>query len=123
MPDGSRATITLSGVDGLQGDILYIREDLLLQYLEDRAVIWFVFGERELRPYPSSPPKMLIDASRQQKNSWYEVLTEADFKRSAIPHETEKVVKQQRAATNTTKKASTKSGPKMAASNPAKRGE
>lgn len=123
MPDGSRATITLSGVDGLQGDILYIREDLLLQYLEDRAVIWFVFGERELRPYPSSPPKKFIDASRQQKNSWYEVLTEADFKQSAIPHKTEKAVKQQRAATNTTKKSSSKSVPKMAASKPAKRGE
>jgi hypothetical protein len=29
LPDGSRATITLSGVDGLEGDVLYLRDDLL----------------------------------------------------------------------------------------------
>lgn len=79
LPDGSRATITLSGVDGLQGDILYIRKDLLRQYVGDRAIIWFAFGERELRPYPSSPPQWLKDAHMQQKDSWCEVLTEADL--------------------------------------------
>jgi hypothetical protein len=50
LPNGTRATITLSGVDGLEGDVLYIREDLLLQYVGDRAVVWFAFGERDLRP-------------------------------------------------------------------------
>jgi hypothetical protein len=32
LPDGSRATITLGGVDGLEGSVLYIREDLLRAY-------------------------------------------------------------------------------------------
>lgn len=123
MPDGSRATITLSGVDGLQGDVLYIREDLLRQYLDDRAVIWFAFGERELRPYPSSPPQWLVDASRQQANSWCEVLTEADLKQNTKPLRKKKAVKQQPATTNSTKKSSTKSVPKLAPSKPAKRAE
>jgi hypothetical protein len=29
LTDGSRATITLSGVDGLEGAVVYVREDLL----------------------------------------------------------------------------------------------
>ncbi|WP_147443123.1 NACHT domain-containing NTPase [Corallococcus sp. AB011P] len=80
LPDGSRATITLSGVDGLDGDILYVREDLLRQYAGGRAIVWFAFGERELRPYPSSPPQWLVDAQRRQENEWHVVFTEADIK-------------------------------------------
>ena len=79
LADGSPATITLSGVDGLEGNVLYIREDLLQQYADDHAIIWFAFGERELRPYPPSPPQWLVDAQQQQANSWHEVLTEADL--------------------------------------------
>jgi hypothetical protein len=75
LPDGSPATITLSGVDGLDGDILYIREDLLHQYVGNRVIVWFAFGERELRPYPLSPPEWLVDAQRQEANAWHHVLT------------------------------------------------
>jgi hypothetical protein len=85
LPDGSRATITLSGVDGLEGDVLYIRKDLLRQYVGDRAIIWFVFGERELQPYPPSPPQWLVDVDLEQANSWCEVLTESDLKGIAKP--------------------------------------
>lgn len=74
LPDGSRATITLSGVDGLEGSVLFIRKDLLQQYIADRDVVWFVFGERELRPYPPSPPQWLLDTQQQQTNAWHEVL-------------------------------------------------
>ncbi|MCA9678125.1 MAG: ATP-binding protein [Myxococcales bacterium] len=79
LPDGARATITLSGVDGLDGDVLYIREDLLRQYVGDHAVVWFAFGERELRPYPPSPPQWLVDAQRQSINAWSVTLTEEDL--------------------------------------------
>ena len=82
-PDGTRATITLGGVDGLDADILYVREDLLQQYAGERAIVWFVFGERELRPYPPSPPEWLVEAQRQQANAWCEVLTDADLNRNA----------------------------------------
>lgn len=80
LPDGSPATITLSGVDGLDGDVVYLREDLLRQYVADRVIVWFAFGERELRPYPPSPPEWLIDAQRQQADYWCEVWSEEDLK-------------------------------------------
>ena len=80
LADGSRATITLSGVAGLEGEVLYIREDLLQQYVDDHAIIWVAFGGREIRPYPPSPPQWLVDAQQQQANSWHEVLTGADLK-------------------------------------------
>lgn len=83
LPDGTRATITLGGIDGLDADILYVREDLLRQYVGERAIVWFAFGERELRPYPPSPPEWLVEAQRQQANAWCEVLTDADLKQSA----------------------------------------
>lgn len=76
LSDGSRAAITLGGVDGLEGDVVYVREDLLRQYVGDRVVVWFAFGERELRPYPPSPPQWLIDAQRNEANAWHQVLTE-----------------------------------------------
>jgi hypothetical protein len=79
LPDGSPATITLSGVDGLVGDVVYIREDLLRQYVAERAIVWFAFGERELRPYPASPPEWLADAQRERANAWGTVFTETDL--------------------------------------------
>lgn len=79
LPDGSRATITLSGIDGLDGDVLYVREDLLRQYVGKRAVVWFAFGERELRPYSPSPPQWLADAQQHEAGAWCEVLTEEDL--------------------------------------------
>ena len=79
LPDGTRATITLRGVDGLEGDILYVRENLLRKYVCGRAIVWFAFGGRELRPYPPSPPAWLVDVQRQESNGWHEVLTETDI--------------------------------------------
>jgi hypothetical protein len=76
LPDGSPATITLSGVDGFDAEILYIREDLLREYVGEQAIVWFAFGERELCPYPPSPPEWLLDAQRQGANAWHQVLPE-----------------------------------------------
>lgn len=76
LPDGAKASITLSGVDGLRGDVLYLREDLLGQYVGERDVVVFAFGERELRPYPPSPPQWLLDAQRQQIDAWQAVVTD-----------------------------------------------
>ena len=121
LPDGSRATITLSSVDGLEGNVLYVREDLLRQYVDDRAIIWFTSGERELRPFPPSPPQWLLDAHRQQANSWREVLTEADLKRNAKSPGKKRVVKRQSARTSTAKKPSVKKVSKQAASRTASR--
>lgn len=121
LPDGTRATITLRGVDGLDGDVLYVREDLLRQYVGERAVVWFAFGERELRPYPPSPPKWLMDAQRQQANAWCEVLTEADLKQSAKPPAKKKQSRRQPATTHAANKPPAKRPPKQAAPKTAQR--
>lgn len=120
LPDNTRATITLGSVDGLDADILYVREDLLRQYAGERAIVWFAFGERELRPYPPSPPKWLEDAQRQQANAWFEVLIEADLKQSAKLPGNKKAGKRQLATTRTTKKPTAKKVPKQASSKSAK---
>lgn len=80
LTDGSRATITLGGVDGLEGDVVYVREDLLRRYVADRAIVFFAFGERELRPYPPSPPEWLVDVQRERANAWHSVFTEKDLR-------------------------------------------
>jgi hypothetical protein len=99
LPDGTRATITLRGVDGLEGDILYIREDLLRQYVSGRTIVWFAFGERELRPYPRSPPEWLMVAQRQQSNAWRVVITEADLELRRKKARTKKKVTRNQADT------------------------
>jgi hypothetical protein len=120
LADGTRATITLSGVDGLDADIVYVREDLLCQYVDERTFVWFTFGERELRPYPPSAPEWLVDAQRQQAGAWCEVLTEADLKQSArLPGK--KAGERQSATTITAKKPSAKKVPKRGVSKSAKR--
>lgn len=43
----------------------------------DRAVVWFAFGERELRPYPP-----LVDIQREQGNAWI-ATTDVTKKKSA----------------------------------------
>ena len=76
LADGTRATVTLRGIDE---DVLYVREDLLRQYVDERIVVWFVFGERGLHPYPLSPPQWLRDVQAAQADEWCAVLTEADL--------------------------------------------
>jgi hypothetical protein len=106
LPDGCPAAITLSGVDGLMGDVVYIREDLLRQYVAGRAIVWFVFGGRELRPFPPSPPQWLVDAQQQQTNSWQQVFTEADVLHSGTPSRSRKATGRQVAKPSTSNKRS-----------------
>ena len=110
LPDGTRASITLSAVDGLEGDVLYLRDDLLRQYIGSRTIVWLAFGERNLHPYPSSPPQWLVEAHRQQANAWRVVLTDSDL----IPQDTKKAAKKQ-----ASKKVARKSATKKAAKNQA----
>jgi hypothetical protein len=62
----------------MEGDVLYVREELLRQYVGERAVVWYSFGERELRPFPPTPPDWLVSAQQKQENAWVEVLTQED---------------------------------------------
>jgi hypothetical protein len=79
LPDGTLATITLRGVDGLEGDILYVREQLLRHYIGGRTIVWHAFGGRELRPFPSSSEQSFMESLREHKNEWRQVLTEEDL--------------------------------------------
>lgn len=121
LPDGTRATITLSGVDGLDADILYIREDLLRQYAGERVIVWFAFGERELRPYPPSPPEWLVAAHRKRSNAWCEVLTETDLNPGSKHTGKKKSAKRQPETTITTKNTSAKRVSRKVASKSTKR--
>ncbi len=120
LPDGSPATITLSGVDGLVGNVVYIREDLLRQYVAGRAIVWFAFGERVLRPYPPSPPAWLVEVLRHQSNEWHVVLTEADLLQNGKPSSRKNAAVWPSAETSTAKKRRAKST-KRANHNGAKR--
>jgi hypothetical protein len=118
LPDGTRATVTLSGVDGLKGNVLYLREDLLRQYVGDRTIVWFAFGERGLRPYPSSPPQWLLKAQRQQANAWRVVQTDADLihreTRSGAKKQASKLVAKKPATTKARKPAAKRVAKKFA---------
>ena len=121
LADGTRATVTLRGVDGLDGSVLYVRQDLLRKYVGERAVVWFAFGERELRPYPPSPPQWLMDAQRQQANAWREVLMEADLKQRAKPHGKKRAGKRRAATRQVLKKLRAKKVQKQLAPKTAQR--
>jgi hypothetical protein len=73
--------------------VLYVREDLLRQYVGDRRIVWFAFGQRELRPYPSSPPQWLTDVQAAQANAWFAVITEAEVDRDVKPSAKKRVGK------------------------------
>jgi hypothetical protein len=118
LPDGTRAAITLSGVDGLEGDVLYLRADLLRQYVGDRTIVWFAFGERELSPYPPSPPQWLVDAQRRHANAWRVVLTDVDLIPQATKKASKKVSKKP-ATKKASKKVSKKPATKKASKKPA----
>lgn len=78
-PDGSHATISLGGVDGLEGQALYIREDLLLKYAENRALLWSTFGERQLCSLSLIRPEWLTRILELRLNSWHKVFTLQDL--------------------------------------------
>lgn len=121
LPDGSPATITLSGVDGLVGDVVYVREDLLRQHVGDHAIVWLAFGERELRPYPPSPPEWLVDAQRERANAWSKVITETDLtSRAARASGTRTVAAPKRGVSKTGSKAKA-TAPKKKGKTPEKR--
>ena len=74
---------------------------------QNRDVVVFAFGERELRPYPPSPPQWLLDAQRQQTDSWRAVVTDL---RSKPPARTKKSGTKKRATKAAPKKKAPKSG-------------
>jgi hypothetical protein len=71
--DGTRAAVSLRGPAGFIGEILYLREDLMLQYAAERTLLWFVWGERQLYPHQDHVPVWLVQARREGADVWREV--------------------------------------------------
>jgi hypothetical protein len=74
-PDRSTATITVGAPSGFDGELLYLREDLLQRYLAGRVLVWFLWGERQLYPFPHVAPEWLNDARRNGLDTWRLVRT------------------------------------------------
>jgi hypothetical protein len=68
---GGRATIAVGAPDGFSGHLLYIREDVLRAYPDNRAIVFFGWGERQLRPtYPDQPSGVELTAYQKHQNVW-----------------------------------------------------
>jgi hypothetical protein len=70
LPDGSFAALSFSAPAGFDGHILYLREDLLHQYSAGRQLIWFLWGEKELDPYPINTSDGLLQDRRNGTYVW-----------------------------------------------------
>jgi len=75
LPDGTVAAISLAGPTGFDGHLLYLREDLVYRYAAGRQLIWFIWGERQLRPDPFlyPVPSWLVRAQNDRADVWRHV--------------------------------------------------
>jgi len=70
-PDGSLAAVSLRAPEGISGRVLYVREDLLKKYAAGRQLVWFAWGERELRfSGYREPPAWEREAIQTHKMIW-----------------------------------------------------
>ncbi|WP_124778846.1 MULTISPECIES: hypothetical protein [Micromonospora] len=69
-PDGSVVALTFSAPSRFEGDLLYIREDILNSYAAGRALIGFFWGERLPTPYPHDQPQWLQEARELNAEVW-----------------------------------------------------
>jgi hypothetical protein len=67
--DGTTATISLAAPEGSDGKLLYIREDLPVEYAAGRKLVWFLWGERNLHGYLYSRPAWLLKAYRERESN------------------------------------------------------
>ena len=78
--DGRVASLTMRAPQGFEhGDLLYIREDLLLDYCEKRGyeLIWIAWGEREawFADVAAPKPDWVTDAYSNHANIWRRVIS------------------------------------------------
>lgn len=75
-PEGRMAAISAGAPEGMTGNLLYIREDLLHQYAAGRCLVWLVWGERQLHPYREV--EWLAEARRENSDIWKRVARASD---------------------------------------------
>ncbi len=69
LPDGALASISFEAPVGFEGEIIYLREDLLRKYAKNRHFIWFLWGEREIYTERDAPD-WLVAAIRKNAQVW-----------------------------------------------------
>lgn len=68
---GRLAAMSFAAPDGLEGYLLYIREDVVKMYVGHRAVVTFGWGEREIRAeWPERIPESLQQVYQNHANIW-----------------------------------------------------
>ena len=70
LSDGVAVSKTLGAPGEFSGYVLYLREDLVLEYARGRQLVWFVWGERQLCPFPIVIPDWLVKARIDQADVW-----------------------------------------------------
>ena len=78
-PDRKAASQTFGAPNREQGDLLYLREDLIREYASGRILIWFVRGERQIYPHPDPVPEWLIEAKKSETDVWYKIRRMSDL--------------------------------------------
>ncbi|MFI7662736.1 hypothetical protein ACIBTW_28045 [Micromonospora parva] len=73
-PDGTIAALTFSAPRRFEGDLLYIREDILHGYAAGRTLMGLFWGERLPSPYPHDHPQWLQDARELNAEVWRQVV-------------------------------------------------
>ena len=68
LPDGTAAALSLRAPAGFRDRLLYLREDLVLQYAGGRQLIWEIWGERFFYPYWRRRPAWLVRAHEDREH-------------------------------------------------------
>jgi hypothetical protein len=85
LPDGTLGALSFAAPDRFDGHLLYLREDLLHRYAEGRQLVWFIWGERQIRPYPFPTPDWIVDAARSGADIWRHVRRGGDLSSAFAP--------------------------------------
>jgi len=73
-PDGTVAALPFSAPSRFEGDLLYLREDILRSYAAGRTLVGLFWGERLPTPYPHDQPQWLRKAREQNAEVWRRVV-------------------------------------------------
>jgi len=90
-PDGTVAALTFSAPSRFEGDLLYIREDILRSYAAGRTLIGLFWGERLPTPYPRNQPQWLQEARELNAEVWRQVVVH-DFTTVQDPRRSGKAI-------------------------------
>lgn len=72
--DGALAALSLGAPEGFEGELLYLRGDLLRQYAGTRHVVIFSWGERRLQhTWPDDPSPAHLKVLREGAQIWRDV--------------------------------------------------